>query len=512
MVPILSIALFAPLIGALVIMAIPSGNVNGFRRVGIAFALVVVALAVAIWVIVAQANTSDQVPYPEDQYDWIPKFNVRYHLRADGLNAPLVFLTALVTLLALLYSARTVETRVKEYFALFLLLETSLFGVFLAHDLVLFYVFWVMGLLPMLLLIAVWGGAERESAAIKSFLYNLLGSAAMLIAILYMYPLVESFNISDAAAGPLNHYDHSGTARAVFWPLFAAFAIRMSTFPFHTWMPDAQTEAPTPVSAVLAGAFLSSGGYGLIRIVLPLLPRAFSYFVTDVWVLPVLAVMSIVYGALVCMAQSNLKRLIAYSSVVQMGFVLLGVCAAAVNHQADVDAARSGLSGAAMQIFAHGTIAGTLFLLAGVLRRRTQTYDLEAFGGFARQTPHLYGLTLAACLATMALPGLIGFWGGFFVFRSAVASATVVVVAAFFGALGLVFTAGCMLWRVVQHLFLGTLDEEKWGRLSDMMAWEKVTVWPLVLIMIVLGFYPTPVLDMLDAALRTLLNGLPRAL
>jgi NADH-quinone oxidoreductase subunit M len=511
MYPILSAILFAPLAGALLILIIPREDRKTLQRVGVIFSVVTLVLAVAIWVIILQSDSGPGAmlheTYGEDRVSlpWIEAFDIYYHLGVDGLSAPMLFLTALMTTLALFYSTRTVETRIKEYFALFLLLETSFFGVFLSLDLVLFYAFWVIGLFPMLLLISVWGGAGRERAAIKFFLYNLLGSVAMLLATLAVYSQVSTFDVLEAAREqPFNGQRVAGYA--AFLAFFAAFAIRLPSFPFHTWLPEAQTEAPAPGSVALSSLFLGTGGYGLIRIALPLFPASFGDFAAN-WLLPTLAVLSIVYGALVCLAQWDLKRLVACLSVAQMGFVTLGVCAAAMAYGADPEAAASGLNGAAMQVFAHGIISGALFFLVGILYERTRTYDLREFGGLARQTPHYYGLMLAAGFAALGLPGLIGFWGEFFAFKGTMGTPLAPV--AFIGALGVLFTAACVLWKIVQHLFLGKLDEEKWGQLTDMESWEKATVWPLILIVVIFGFYPTPLLDMFNEALKTLLSGLP---
>lgn len=505
MFPILSVILFAPLAGALLILVVPKEDVRTIRVVGVFFALVTLALAIILWVNVYQ--TADTGRYPTEIYPWInPPFNINYSLAADGLSTPFVFLATLLITLALWYSTRTIHLRVKEYFALFLLLETSALGVFLAQDLVLFYGFWVLGLFPLLMLIGVWGSERREQAAIKFFLYNLLGSVAMLVAILAVYRAVNTFDVAQAAdARP--YADVPRAARGIFLAFLFTFAVRLPLFPFHTWMPDAQTEAPTAGSAALAGLSLSAGGYGLVRIALPLFPGAFRYFATDVPLIPILAVISIVYGALVCMAQWDLKRLIAYLSLAQMGFVALGVCAAAVSDAATRNAAASGLNGAAMQLLAHGVIIAALFFLAGVLHERTGTYNLKAFGGLANQIPHYYGLMLAAGFAALGLPGLMGFWGAYLVLRGAVHFPALIVYACV-GALGMLFTAGCILWKVVQHLFLGTLDREKWGILTDMTGWEKVTLWPLILAMLLVGIYPTPVLSTFNAALMGLLGRL----
>lgn len=523
MIPILSVILFFPLLGGLLLLIIPRENVKTIQRVGLVFALLTLALSIGVWVMVAQANVGPE-ELPSEDYAWIPAFSVRYHLEADGLSAPMVALVALVTVLALYYSEHTVGVRLKEYFFLLLLLETAVIGIFLSRDMVLFYVFWVVCLLPMLLLISVWGGEERERAAVKFFLYNLLGSVALLLVLLVVFAQVETFDMQEAAQkGPYGDEDYFTNACIALGALFFAFIVRLPSFPFHTWLSDAQSESPTAVSAMLASVFLTTGGYGLMRLALPLFPDEFYYLSVVLPIFPTLAVTSIVYGALVCLAQWDLKRLIAYSSVVQMGFVTLGVCAASAGYahltgigvlaegqdppkpDATMIAAVSGLSGAAMQLFAHGVIIAALFFLVGALHRRTRTYDLREFGGFAKQISHYYGLMLVAGFAALGVPGLIGFWGELFVFKSAMG---LIPVFAFVGVAGVIVSAGYTLWKMVQHIFLGEFDTARWGQLEDLTAWEKVTVWPLVIVIVVFGFYPTQLLDMFTTALTALLQSL----
>ncbi len=505
---ILSVTLFAPLVGALLILIIPREDKRTIRALGITFAFITLVLTTAVWIGVVQRGAGD-MQFVE-QYPWMSQFNIWFSLGVDGLSAPMIFLTALLTILSLFYSARTIEERVKEYYFLFLILEWSMFGVFLSLDMVMYYVFWEIELVPMFLLIGVWGGKNRKYAALKFFLYTMAGSVAMLLAIIGVYFQTGTFNIIEAAAAQPFAGNFTWASMA-FWAFFIAFAIKVPAFPFHTWLPDAHTEAPTSGSVILAGILLKLGAYGLIRIVLPMFPKQFAYFVLNVPIIPVMAVMSIAYGAMVCMAQWDLKRLIAYSSVAHMGYVTLGLCAAAAAFGrktlsgTDFDAAAAALNGAAFQMFAHGIITGGLFFLVGIIYERAHTRELKAFGGLANQVPYYYGIMLVTGFASLGLPGLAGFWSEFFVFRGTI---RFIPVAAFIGVLGVVFTAAYILWKIMQHIFLGDLDKERWGHLTDMEWWEKATMWPLVIIMVVLGLYPTPLLDSFNAAVTTILQSL----
>ncbi len=506
MFPILSVTLFAPLAGALLILVVPHDDVKTIRRVGTTFAFLTLILTTIIWANVAQSGAGGM--QFEENYPWVKPLDVQFHLGVDGLSAPLLSLTALLTTLVTFYSSYAIDERVKDYYILFLLLEMGAFGVFLALDLVLFYVFWELGLVPMFLLMGVWGGKRRLYASIKFFLYMLLGSGAMLLAIIGVYFQTGTFDILEAATAQPFTGNFTWAAIA-FWAFFIAFAIRVPAFPFHTWLPDAHTEAPTSGSVILAGVLLNLGAYGLMRIALPFFPAQFKYFVVNVPIIPVMAVMSIAYGAMVCVAQWDLKRLVAYSSVARMGYVTLGLCAAAagigaLDDPVNLRAASSGLSGAALQMFAQGIVTGGMFFLVGMLYERTHTRDLKGFGGLSEQMPYYYGMVLVTGLASLGLPGLAGFWSQFFVFQGVV---HFIPAAAFISVIGVIFIAAAIL-KLVQHLFLGELDEKKWCELTDMTWWEKVTVWPLVIIMVFLGFYPAPLLNMFNAALTEILRAL----
>jgi len=503
--PILSAITFIPLLGALLVLLIPKEDEGTIKRLSIGISVIPLALSTYLWF--AYRMTPGGMQF-EELAPWIPAIDVRYHVGVDGLSVPLVFLTTFLTTLSLYYSAHTITHRVKEFFFLFLLLETGMLGVFVSLDFILFYVFWEVGLVPMYLLIGIWGQPKDrpQYAAIKFFLYTLAGSVFMLLAIIGIYLTTGSFDILEAAkARPFA--DNFPLAAAAFWAFFVAFAIKVPSFPFHTWLPDAHTAAPTAGSVILAGILLKLGAYGMIRIVLPVFPTAFKFYAP---IVAALAVISIVYGALVCMAQWDLKRLIAYSSVSHMGYVMLGVAAAAasLNLGDAAEVARSAtiaLNGAALQMFNHGIITGGLFFLVGVIYERAHTRDLQAFGGLGAKLPYYYGIMAVTCLASLGLPGLAGFWSEFFVFRGAFA---LIPVFAVIGILGVVVTAAYILWKVIQYVFLGPFNAEKWGGLTDMAAFEKVTMWPLVFFMVFFGFWPTPIVNLLNSATSALIAAL----
>ncbi|HSR30836.1 MAG TPA: NADH-quinone oxidoreductase subunit M, partial [Anaerolineae bacterium] len=436
---------FLPLLAVLLILFIPRDDERTIKNLSVGISFIPLVLAIYLWFAYNKAVDGYQF---EVFAEWIPAINVNYHVGADGLSIPLIFLTALLTTLCMIYSAFTIKNRVKEFFLLFFLLQMGMFGVFVSLDLVLFYVFWEIGLVPMYLLIGIWGQAKDrpQYSAIKFFLYTLTGSVLMLLAILGLYFSHGTFDIVELSSGlgqdgPLGMVfgGQNWMAIAAFWAFFIAFAIKVPLFPFHTWLPDAHTAAPTAGSVILAGVLLKLGGYGMMRIALPIFPEQFKFYCWDVPIIPILALLSIIYGALVCMAQWDLKRLIAYSSVSHMGYFMLGTAAAAAawGRSGLADAAAMASNGAAMQMFNHGIITGGLFFLVGVIYERAHTRDLAltdedgnpqrdennkvipAFGGLGKMTPYYYGIFLVTAFASLGLPGLAGFWAEFFVFRGA---------------------------------------------------------------------------------------------
>jgi NADH-quinone oxidoreductase subunit M len=509
---------FLPLVGAILVLVMPSDRAA--KTLAIFWSLLPLILATIAWVYMpvlqppyhflynacGTAIDSASATYAWGEcVPWISVLNVNYHLGVDGISMPLVWLTALLTTLGVFYSASVIEERVKEFFALFLLLELGMIGVFVSLDLFLFYIFFEVGLVPMYFLIGIWGHDEDrpQYAAIKFFLYTLAGSVFMLLAIiaLYLYSTPNTFDITLLTTG-LNQMPFAKDAlisTLAFLGFFLAFAIKMPLFPFHTWLPDAHTAAPTAGSVLLAGILLKLGGYGFIRILLAIFPGTFNALAIPIGIL---AVISIVYGSLVAMAQTDFKRLIAYSSVGHMGFVILGIAAAAaltgeqLANQNYVNSGVTAVNGAVLAMISHGVITGGLFFLVGMLYERTHTRDLAVFGGFGAKVPIYGALLLLTAFASLGLPGLAGFVGEFLVLRGAYSTLTAL---AFVAILGVVLTAAYFLWKVIQKVLLGTVSD-RWAKLPDLKGFEILTLVPLAVLMIVIGVYPNWILDTINTA------------
>jgi NADH-quinone oxidoreductase subunit M len=411
----------------------------------------------------------------------------------------MVLLTALLSFLCI-FASWGIEKGVKGYFALFLLLDTGMMGVFIALDFFLFYIFWEVMLLPMYFLIGIWGGPRREYAAIKFFLYTLFGSVLMLLAILALYFNSEphTFDMTQLIAQNATYstktlaiwpFDHLrwGFQHIIWLALFIGFAIKIPAFPFHTWLPDAHVEAPTAISVILAGVLLKMGTYGILRINYPMLPQATADLAW--FFLGALGTWNIIYGALCAMAQKDFKKLVAYSSVSHMGYVMLGM--ASFTPQ--------GINGAVLQMFNHGTITGMLFLMVGVIYDRAHHREIEGFGGLAAVMPVYTAISALAIFASMGLPGLSGFISEVLVLLGAWPNYPIMTV---FAATGVILTAGYLLWTV-QRVFLGVTNE-KYKLMPEINARELFTMIPLGIIVIIVGVYPSVVLDLLRASLNQL--------
>ena len=495
--PILSLIVFVPLIGAVVIAVMPRDGTNAIRAVALGTALVAWILSLLMLVGFPIGRPGF---YYSEVLDWIPTFGVQYKVGVDGLSVVLVVLTTTLTWISILASFRPIQTRVKEYMISFLILEVGMTGVFVALDLFLFYVFWEIVLVPMYLIIGIWGGPNRIYATIKFVLYTLVGSLLMLVAILATAFAFQADTGSWVGAfdfETLRTFASTGgfsteLQMLAFVAFFLAFAIKVPMFPFHTWLPDAHVEAPTAGSVILAGVLLKLGGYGFIRFALPLYPDAAQTFAPAIIVLSLIA---IIYGAIVALVQPDLKKLVAYSSVSHMGFVTLGIFV--FQSQA--------MQGAILQMVNHGLITGGLFLLVGVIYERTHDRTIAKMGGLAGPLP-LYAAVLGFFVfASGGLPGLSGFVGEFLVLVGTFAySPWVAAVAAF----AMIFAAGYLLW-MFQRVAFGDVSDFLKGighHLTDMQPVEILTLAPLAALIVVFGLFPGLILDTVATPVHTVLQ------
>ncbi|MCP3920881.1 MAG: NADH-quinone oxidoreductase subunit M [bacterium] len=488
---------FIPFIGMVAVLCAPKQNLSLIKGIcGIA-TFIPLVLATQVYFGSFQKGTSEfqLVHFAE----WIPLMKINYHVGIDGLSLPLVWLTTLLLFIAI-PASESVPRVSKGYYALLMLLEVGILGVFISLDYFLFYVFWEVMLLPMYFLIGIWGGPRREYAAIKFFLYTLAGSVLMLVAVIAMRLDTGTFSIPELVriggeggfTGPALLGMKFTTW--VFWFLYVAFAIKIPAFPFHTWLPDAHVEAPTPISVILAGILLKLGGYGLIRACFPIVPDAFTTFA---FTLGVIGVIAIVYGAYVALGQSDFKKMVAYSSVSHMGFVLLGMAALT----------EWGMNGAALQMFNHGTSSAACFLVVGVIYDRAHHRDLNAFGGIAQSMPRYWALSTVAFFASLGLPGMAGFVSEFMTLVGSFQSAdTRFQILVLISCVGVVLTAAYILWAL-QRVFLGPLNE-KYKDYKDITAREVFSLAPLLILCILLGVAPFLLLDWMDSSIVQLMRQL----
>jgi NADH-quinone oxidoreductase subunit M len=486
--PMISIVTFLPVLGAVLLFCVDRRRETAIKHLAFGISLVTFLVSLGLY----QGFRLD-VPGPQftEQTLWIGWLGVEYHVGVDGISLLLVLLTTFLSAVAILSSYSAITTSVKEYMICMLLLETGMIGVFVALDLVLFYVFWEGMLIPMYFLIGIWGGPRRIYATIKFFLYTMAGGVLMLVGIIALYFLSGSRPGGEYTFNLLKLIGLELPFQTQVWLFLAfavAFAIKVPMFPFHTWLPDAHVEAPTAGSVILAGVLLKMGTYGFLRFALPLFPDATRYFTP---LFSWLAIVGIFYGALVAMIQPDLKKLVAYSSVSHLGFVVLGIFALTVQ----------GVEGAILQMVNHGLSTGALFLLVGMLYERRHTRLIQDFGGLARIIPVFTAAFLIVTLSSIGLPGLNGFVGEFLIL---VGTFRVNVLYAALATLGIVLAAVYMLW-MFQRVMFGPVSEDANRRLPDLTPRELAVLVPVLVLIVWIGVYPQPFLRTTEASVKQLL-------
>jgi NADH-quinone oxidoreductase subunit M len=481
--PLLSLVTFLPLVGVLVIFFISDETELGLRNIRMVALLTTVFTFLVSLLIWAGFDTSNPGFQFVEEAAWLGG-GLTYRMGVDGISMLFVILTTFLMPICILASWDAIKDRVKAYMLAFLILETLMIGVFCALDIVLFYVFFEGGLIPMFIIIGVWGGKRRVYASFKFFLYTLLGSVLMLLAIMAMYWEAGTTSIPELLA-------HDFPPQMQFWlwlAFFASFAVKMPMWPVHTWLPDAHVEAPTAGSVILAGVLLKLGGYGFIRFSLAMFPLASADLA---WLVFALSVIAIIYTSLVAMMQQDMKKLIAYSSVAHMGFVTMGIFAANVQ----------GVEGAIFQMLSHGLVSGALFLCVGIVYDRLHTREITAYGGLVHNMPAYAVTFMVFTMANVGLPGTSGFVGEFLTLMGLFRVNTWFAV---FAATGVILSAGYALW-LYRRVIFGALEKETLKSLLDLTTREKVLLYPLVVLTIFFGVYPAPVLDVIGPSVEALL-------
>jgi NADH-quinone oxidoreductase subunit M len=496
--PILSLIAYLPLLGAFLILALPKESKGGIRWSALAFTLA--SFAASLWLPTHFDASTPEMQFVE-AFSWIPTIGVTYLFGLDGISLWLVMLTTFLSVIGVICSWESITMRLKEYYIFLLLLETGMLGVFFALDFFLFYVFWEVMLVPMYFLIGIWGSERRLYSAIKFFLYTLFGSVIMLLGILavyyyhgaqtgaYTFDVLRLMKVSYPSTPLFTLLGVPFSFQDLVWlSFFMSFAIKVPMFPFHTWLPDAHTDAPTAGSVILAGVLLKMGTYGFIRFNLPMFPEATKHFVPMMMTLSIIA---IIYGAMVCMVQPDMKRLIAYSSVSHMGFITLGMFA--LNAQ--------GIQGSIIQMVNHGLSTGALFLIVGLIYDRRHTRLISELGGLSKQMPVYATLFAIIMLSSMGLPGLNGFIGEFLILVGAFKAN---YLWAAFAVSGIVLGAAYMLW-LYQRTMFGALENPKNAALQDLSPREMTTLVPIVIMCFWIGLYPSPFLRRMEASVNSIL-------
>jgi len=484
---ILSLVTFIPLAGALFLLVFPRRD-RDIRLFALVLSVLDFAVSLHLPVYLHRAQAGFQY---EVNRAWIPTPNIHYHMGVDGISMWLVVLTTFLTPLCVLISWNSIQDRVKEFFILLLVMETALIGVFVSLDLFLFYFFWEATLIPMALIIGMYGHGRKVYAAIKFFMYTMIASVFMLASILWLYAKTGTFDFVTIQAA-IHNGQVDGFAQAAQWlflGFFLAFAVKVPLFPFHTWLPDAHVEAPTAGSVLLAGVLLKMGTYGMLRFNLGLFPEQSR---SNAWWVMILALIGIIYGALVAIVQPNMKKLIAYSSISHLGFVVLGIFSFTA----------IGLAGATFVMLAHGVSTGALFMLAGIIYERRHTYEISEFGGLAGPMPVYATFFLFIVFASVGLPLLNGFVGEFLVLSGAFSDRAVYGV---LGATGVIWSACYLLW-MYQRVFFGKVTHEVNQTLPDMSGRERAALWPAAAAALVMGVAPLLWLNAIDPAVQSVLT------
>ncbi|KQT60454.1 MULTISPECIES: NADH-quinone oxidoreductase subunit M [unclassified Aureimonas] len=488
--PILSLVTFAPLVGVVLIMLMGGetpAQKHNIRLIALYTTVITFVLSLFVWGSFDETDPGFQMV---ERADWLGT-GITYHMGVDGISLLFVILTTFLMPICILASWESVQTRVKEYMIAFLVLETLVVGVFCSLDIVLFYIFFEGGLIPMFLIIGVWGGKRRVYASYKFFLYTFLGSVLMLVAMMAMYWTAGTSSIPE-----LLQARFPAEMQTWLWlAFFASFAVKMPMWPVHTWLPDAHVEAPTAGSVILAGILLKLGGYGFIRFSLPMFPLASADFAPLVFALSAVA---IIYTSLVALMQEDIKKLIAYSSVAHMGFVTMGIFAA--NEQ--------GLQGAIFQMLSHGLVSGALFLCVGVVYDRMHTRDIAAYGGLVSRMPAYATVFLLFTMANVGLPGTSGFVGEFLTLLGVFRANTWVAI---FATTGVILSAAYALW-LYRRVIFGALTKDSLKGILDLDRREKILLYPLAVLTIFFGVYPMPVFNVTAASVDTLLKSYTAAL
>jgi NADH-quinone oxidoreductase subunit M len=504
--PLLTLILFSPTAAAFIMLLLPKERVGLIRWAAVLTSLVPLGLSIFLWTSYDPSLEGFQFV---EKFPWYEAVNSSFHLGVDGISVPMVLLTTLLTPIALLISW-SIKENVRSYMFLFLLLETGMLGVFLSLDLLVFFVFWEIGLIPMYFLINQWGSANRDYASLKFIIYTIAGSLGLLLAIQLIgvssgtFDLVQVMERWTALAEPLTVVGLPitipiSTVKAIaFWAFVVAFAIKVPVWPFHTWLPDAHTEAPTAGSMILAGVLLKLGAYGFLRFVLPLYPEQAKIYATP---LAVLATLAIVLGAFASWGQNDFKRLVAYSSVNHMGFVVLGIAAAAYARgtMASEDAVIA-LNGSVLQMFNHGLSAAGMFLLVGVMYERSHTRDLNALGGLFPLAPIYGGILIFTSMASLGLPGLNGFVSEFMVVRGAWPIFTALTAISMIGLL----ITGAYILKGITKVIHGPLNEEWVGHEMEINRREVFAIAPLMVLMLVIGVWPSWIVEVINATVLRL--------